>query len=72
MKASQKIIDEARKRLPLPSEYQHERIRIPFLPDTINLIDKNDMEVGQSEITTGEIEFRKQVINGIIVGWELI
>lgn len=58
------IIEKARECLPPASEWENEKIRMSVrLPNSTALDDK-------FPISYCEVEFQKQIVNGIVCGWE--
>jgi hypothetical protein len=64
----EEAIERARALLPLPSDDDRERIRIG--------VQKQPMEIwmeqnsGEEEFPYYIVEFRKHIVDGIVVGWE--
>ena len=66
------IIEAARQKLPYLSEFEHEVIRVPV----------SNTDTAASQLSTGvfttyekpfyEVEFKKQYIKNIAIGWEFV
>lgn len=67
------IIEKARAVLPLTSEVEHDRIRVLVKNDNINVELDSQLDAPTRYcVDYYEVEFRKQIVEGIIIGWEFV
>ena len=67
----EKIVEQAREKLPLPSESDNNEIIIPVAERSEVDIDFPFYSIGY-HVRIREVRFRKQIIAGLIVGWEYV
>ena len=66
------IIEKAREQLPFTSDFESDRIRVIVIKDlNIDLESQLDAPIGYDK-PCYEVDFRKQYVNGIIIGWEFV
>ena len=66
------IIEAARKKLPYTSEFDHDIIRVPVKNTDIETSLLQPAAVAGYEKPFYEVEFKKQYIKSIAVGWEFV
>ncbi|WP_115867207.1 hypothetical protein [Marinoscillum furvescens] len=64
------VIDIAREKLPSVIDYRFDSVRIP-VSKSIGLSSKR-MHLNTSEVPYYEVEFRKNRIGRVVVGWEFV
>lgn len=64
-----KLVEQGREKLPLPSESDNNEIIIPVAERSEVDIDFPFYSIG-CHVRIREVRFRKQIIAGLIVGWE--
>lgn len=66
------IIEAARRKLPYLAEFEHDVIRVPVSDkDIASSLLQND-EYSTYENHFYEVEFRKEYIKSVAVGWEFV
>jgi len=66
------IIDAARKKLPYTSEFDHDIIRVPVKNTDIETGLLQPAAIADYKKPFYEVEFKKQYIKNIAVGWEFV
>lgn len=68
----EKIIEKAREQLPFTSDFENDRIRVVVMKDfDIDFESQLDAPT-QYDDPCYEVEFRKEYVDGIIIGWEFV
>ena len=67
----EKLVEQAREKLPLPSESNNYEIIIPVAERDEVYIEFPFYSIGHY-VRIYEVRFRKQVIAGLVVGWEYV
>ncbi len=68
----EKIIEKARELLPFTSDFENDKIRVILMKD-LNIDLESQLDAPTCyDSAYHEVEFRKQYVNGIIIGWEFV